>query len=328
MNNETEGFVKILADSKTDKVLGVHIIGPHCGDMIAEMALAMEFGASSEDIARTCHAHPTHTEAIKEASEMETSLRDALETAIKSRENVEADHDVSVSHQKKVRRKSTQELMDGRVEDRILIIQQAEKCLGMDVPFMGASITYKEMDELRALMGDYEETMPYSASRMTRLETLDPRPTICPGCRFFNQRGASVCNKCNGAIVDSEDLQHILVYESADQFKKVTEYLFENVKEGDWQAITQAIFTLDDSPELSAASLSHQYAMAIKGWKIMSKLWIIMFISLAIINEGLWRTVDTDTWVTFKAFGIPIIVLIFGIFMTPILQKHQLKKDD
>ena len=51
VNNETEGFVKILADSKTDKVLGVHIIGPHCGDMIAEMALAMEFGASAEDIA-------------------------------------------------------------------------------------------------------------------------------------------------------------------------------------------------------------------------------------------------------------------------------------
>ena len=68
VNNETEGFVKILADSSTDKVLGVHIIGPHCGDMIAEMALAMEFGASSEDIARTCHAHPTHTEAIKEAA--------------------------------------------------------------------------------------------------------------------------------------------------------------------------------------------------------------------------------------------------------------------
>ena len=68
VNNETDGFVKILADSKTDKVLGVHIIGPHCGDMIAEMALAMEFGASSEDIARTCHAHPTHTEAIKEAA--------------------------------------------------------------------------------------------------------------------------------------------------------------------------------------------------------------------------------------------------------------------
>tara|TARA_Y100001958_G_C21242115_1_gene570261 strand:+ start:1633 stop:3036 length:1404 start_codon:yes stop_codon:yes gene_type:complete len=68
VNNESEGFVKILADAKTDKVLGVHIIGPHCGDMIAEMALAMEFGASSEDIARTCHAHPTHTEAIKEAA--------------------------------------------------------------------------------------------------------------------------------------------------------------------------------------------------------------------------------------------------------------------
>tara|TARA_B100001057_G_scaffold460783_1_gene512176 strand:+ start:413 stop:1816 length:1404 start_codon:yes stop_codon:yes gene_type:complete len=68
VNNETEGFVKILADSKSDRVLGVHIIGPHCGDMIAEMALAMEFGASSEDIARTCHAHPTHTEAIKEAA--------------------------------------------------------------------------------------------------------------------------------------------------------------------------------------------------------------------------------------------------------------------
>ena len=68
VNNESDGFVKILADAKTDKVLGVHIIGPHCGDMIAEMALAMEFGASSEDIARTCHAHPTHTEAIKEAA--------------------------------------------------------------------------------------------------------------------------------------------------------------------------------------------------------------------------------------------------------------------
>ena len=68
VNNETEGFVKILADSKTDKVLGVRIIGPHSGDMIAEMAIAMEFGASAEDIARTCHAHPTHTEAIKEAA--------------------------------------------------------------------------------------------------------------------------------------------------------------------------------------------------------------------------------------------------------------------
>ena len=66
--DETEGFVKILADSLTDKVLGVHIIGPHAGEMIAEMAIAMEFGASSEDIARTCHAHPTFSEAIKEAA--------------------------------------------------------------------------------------------------------------------------------------------------------------------------------------------------------------------------------------------------------------------
>ena len=66
--DEPEGFVKILADSKTDRVLGVHIIGPHAGEMIAEMAIAMEFGASSEDIARTCHAHPTFSEAIKEAA--------------------------------------------------------------------------------------------------------------------------------------------------------------------------------------------------------------------------------------------------------------------
>ena len=66
--DESEGFVKILADSKTDKVLGVHIIGQHAGEMIAEMSVAMEFGASSEDIARTCHAHPTFSEAIKEAA--------------------------------------------------------------------------------------------------------------------------------------------------------------------------------------------------------------------------------------------------------------------
>ncbi len=66
--DEPEGFVKILADAKTDKVLGVHIIGLHAGEMIAEMAIAMEFGASSEDIARTCHAHPTFSEAIKEAA--------------------------------------------------------------------------------------------------------------------------------------------------------------------------------------------------------------------------------------------------------------------
>ena len=68
VNNETEGFVKIIADEKTDKVLGVSMISAVAGTMIAEAAIAMEFGASSEDIARTCHAHPTHTEAIKEAA--------------------------------------------------------------------------------------------------------------------------------------------------------------------------------------------------------------------------------------------------------------------
>jgi dihydrolipoamide dehydrogenase len=67
-NGDTEGFVKILADAKTDRVLGVHIIGPDAGTLIAEAALAMEFGASSEDIARTCHAHPTLNEAVKEAA--------------------------------------------------------------------------------------------------------------------------------------------------------------------------------------------------------------------------------------------------------------------
>ena len=66
--NESDGFVKILVDQKTDKVLGAHIIGLHAGEMIAELAVAMEFGASSEDIARTCHAHPTFSEAIKEAA--------------------------------------------------------------------------------------------------------------------------------------------------------------------------------------------------------------------------------------------------------------------
>jgi dihydrolipoamide dehydrogenase len=67
-NGETDGFVKIIADAATDRVLGVHIIGPDAGTMIAEAALAMEFGASSEDIARTCHAHPTLNEAVKEAA--------------------------------------------------------------------------------------------------------------------------------------------------------------------------------------------------------------------------------------------------------------------
>jgi len=68
VNLQTEGFVKILADAKTDRVLGVHIVGPDAGNMIAEAAVAMEFGAAAEDIARTCHAHPTLTEAVKEAA--------------------------------------------------------------------------------------------------------------------------------------------------------------------------------------------------------------------------------------------------------------------
>ena len=67
-NQQTDGFVKILADAKTDRVLGVHILGADAGNMIAEAAVAMEFGASAEDIARTCHAHPTLPEAVKEAA--------------------------------------------------------------------------------------------------------------------------------------------------------------------------------------------------------------------------------------------------------------------
>jgi dihydrolipoamide dehydrogenase len=67
-NGFTEGFVKILADAATDRVLGAHIIGPDAGTMIAEIVLAMEFGASAEDIGRTCHAHPTLNEAVKEAA--------------------------------------------------------------------------------------------------------------------------------------------------------------------------------------------------------------------------------------------------------------------
>lgn len=68
VTGETEGFVKILADSFTDQVLGVHIIGPDAGTLIAEATLALEFSASAEDIARTCHAHPTLSEAVKEAA--------------------------------------------------------------------------------------------------------------------------------------------------------------------------------------------------------------------------------------------------------------------
>jgi len=67
-NHETDGFVKILADAATDRVLGAHLVGVGVGEMIAEVCIAMEFGASSEDIARTCHAHPTLTEAVRQAS--------------------------------------------------------------------------------------------------------------------------------------------------------------------------------------------------------------------------------------------------------------------
>ncbi len=68
VNQTTEGFVKILADAKTDRVLGVHIIGREAGEMIHEACVLMEFGGSAEDLARTCHAHPTRSEAVKEAA--------------------------------------------------------------------------------------------------------------------------------------------------------------------------------------------------------------------------------------------------------------------
>lgn len=68
VNRTTDGFVKVLADATTDQVLGVHMVGPHVGEMIAEAAVIMEFGGSAEDLARTCHAHPTLTEAVKEAA--------------------------------------------------------------------------------------------------------------------------------------------------------------------------------------------------------------------------------------------------------------------
>jgi dihydrolipoamide dehydrogenase len=65
---DTDGFIKVLADAETDEILGVHMIGPRCADLIAEAVLAMEFKASAEDIARICHAHPTFTESFKEAA--------------------------------------------------------------------------------------------------------------------------------------------------------------------------------------------------------------------------------------------------------------------
>jgi dihydrolipoamide dehydrogenase len=68
VNKTTDGFVKVLADTATDRILGVHIIGAAASEMIAEAAVIMEFGGSAEDLARTCHAHPTLTEAVKEAA--------------------------------------------------------------------------------------------------------------------------------------------------------------------------------------------------------------------------------------------------------------------
>ena len=67
-NQTTDGFVKILADERTDRVLGCHVVGPMAGELIHEVAVLMEFGGSAEDLARTCHAHPTLSEAVKEAA--------------------------------------------------------------------------------------------------------------------------------------------------------------------------------------------------------------------------------------------------------------------
>ncbi len=67
-SSTTDGFVKILADARSDRVLGCHIIGPQAGELIHEVAVIMEFGGSAEDLARTCHAHPTLSEAVKEAA--------------------------------------------------------------------------------------------------------------------------------------------------------------------------------------------------------------------------------------------------------------------
>jgi len=67
-NNDIDGFVKVLSEKETDRLLGVHIIGPNAGEMIAEATLALEYGASCEDIARVCHPHPTLSEAFREAN--------------------------------------------------------------------------------------------------------------------------------------------------------------------------------------------------------------------------------------------------------------------
>lgn len=67
-NNDTDGFVKVLSDRSTDRILGTHIIGPSAGELINEAVLAQEYGASAEDVARVCHAHPTCAEALREAN--------------------------------------------------------------------------------------------------------------------------------------------------------------------------------------------------------------------------------------------------------------------
>ncbi len=67
-NHDTDGFVKVLADAKSDKILGVHMLGTGVGEMIHEVCMTMEFGGASEDIARTCHAHPTRSEAVRQAA--------------------------------------------------------------------------------------------------------------------------------------------------------------------------------------------------------------------------------------------------------------------
>jgi dihydrolipoamide dehydrogenase len=68
INHETEGFAKVLADERTDEILGVHLVGPSVSEMIGEYCVAMEFSASAEDIALTCHPHPTRSEALRQAA--------------------------------------------------------------------------------------------------------------------------------------------------------------------------------------------------------------------------------------------------------------------
>jgi dihydrolipoamide dehydrogenase len=68
INHEGEGFVKVLADARTDRILGAHMVGPDVGEMVGEWCVAMEFVAASEDVARTCHPHPTRSEALRQAA--------------------------------------------------------------------------------------------------------------------------------------------------------------------------------------------------------------------------------------------------------------------